>query len=247
MAGPKLLILGGTHDARDLAAALLAAGFDPVTSLAGVTTAPILPPGRVRVGGFGGVAGLKDYLVEERISAIADAAHPFAATMSAHAAEAAAALGLPVIRLERPSWEPEPGDNWVSAASTEDAVAALPRGARALVTIGRKEIGAFFARLDIGGVARMIEAPAIEHSSRWTILRERPPFSLSAEIELIRHHAITHLVTKNAGGDETSAKLTAARETKIPVIMIARPQKPMVDCVPTVEAAVPALRRVLSP
>lgn len=247
MEGPKVLILGGTHDARDLAAALLAEGYDPVTSLAGVTTAPIMPPGRVRTGGFGGVEGLKDYLVEERISAIADATHPFAAVMSHHAAEAAAALALPILRVERPAWEAGTDDHWINVATTGEAVAALPSGARALVTIGRKEIGAFFARGDISGVARMIEVPAEDVPAGWSILRERPPFAPDSEAALITHHAITHLVTKNAGGDETSAKLKAARETKIPVIMIARPRKPMVHCVPTVEAAIPALRPLLSP
>lgn len=247
MAAPRILILGGTRDARDLAAALIAAGFDTVTSLAGVTQEPILPQGRVRIGGFGGADGLKAYLVGEGIDAMADATHPFAAAMSRHAAEAANALSLPLLRLERPAWAPQAGDLWTIVPSTDEAVAALPHNARALVTIGRKEIGAFFARDDIGGIARMIELPPEHPPPRWMLLRERPPFTPEAEKALITHHAITHLVTKNAGGDDTSAKLKAARETKIPVIMIARPAKPVITCVPTAEAAIPAFRRLLSP
>ncbi len=247
MAKQRILILGGTRDARDLAAGLIAEGYDPVTSLAGVTRDPVMPEGQVRIGGFGGAEGLKTYLAEEKIAAIADATHPFAATMSHHAAEAAQALGLPILRIDRPAWSPEPGDSWIIVSSADEAAAALPPQARAFVTIGRKDIGAFFARPDIGGVARMIEEPQQRAGSGWTIMRERPPFTLASDIELITHHAITHLVTKNAGGEDTSTKLKAARETKIPVIMIARPAKPMIDCVPTAEAAIPALRRVLSP
>jgi precorrin-6A/cobalt-precorrin-6A reductase len=243
----RILVLGGTRDGREVAAALAAAGFDPVTSLAGVTSEPVLPEGRVRVGGFGGVEGLMAYVAAENIAAIVDATHPFAAAMSRHAAEAALTLGIPILRLERPPWIAGAGDDWTSVSSASEAVAALPGNARALVTIGRKEIGGFFGRADIGGVARMIEVPAESPPPRWIVLRERPPFTLAHEIELITHHAITHLVTKNAGGEDTSAKLIAARETKIPVIMIARPVKPEVTGVPTVEATIPVLGVLLSP
>lgn len=247
MPGPRILILGGTRDAREAASLLIANGFDCVTSLAGVTRDPVMPEGQVRIGGFGGEEGLAAYLRAEKIAAVIDATHPFAATMSRSAAAAAEALGLPILRLERPPWERQAGDRWIDVSSTAEAVAALPRNARALVTIGRKEIAGFFARPDIGGIARMIESPPEEHPPHWTVIRERPPFFLASEIELITHHAITHLVTKNAGGEDTSTKLNAARETKIPVIMIARPLKPAVACVPTVEGAIPALRRLLSP
>lgn len=225
-----ILILGGTGDARRLAERLVAEGLRVITSLAGVTTEPVLPPGEVRRGGFGGVEGLVSYLAGEGIAAVVDATHPFAAQMSIQAYTACERCRVPLYRLERPAWNQRPGDRWSEVASAGAAALALPAGARALVTIGRKEIRPFFARRDVGGIARMIEPPAETAPPGWQVLRQRPPFTVDAEMELMRAEGITHLVTKNAGGGETEAKLFAARQLAIEVIMIARPEKPETLC-----------------
>lgn len=247
MRGERVLILGGTRDARQIAAALIADGFPVITSLAGVTENPVLPPGDVRRGGFGGVAGLAAYLGTERIALVVDATHPFAAQMSAQAHEACALKQVPLFRFERPAWMPAEGDRWAEVKNVAEAVRILPEGARALVTIGRKEIAPFFARAGISGIARMIEPPPGDAPARWAILLERPPFMPESEMALMTRHAITHLVTKNAGGGATEAKLVAARQLHIPVVMIARPVKPQAAGFAGEAALVAAIRRVLSP
>jgi precorrin-6A/cobalt-precorrin-6A reductase len=247
MPGERILILGGTRDARHIAAALLAEGHAVVTSLAGVTENPLLPPGEVRLGGFGGVAGLATYVEAERIALVVDATHPFAAQMSAQAHEVCILKQVPLLRFERPAWMPAEDDRWTSAKDVGEAVQGLPSGARALVTIGRKEIAPFFARPDISGVARMIEPPPIEPPPGWVALLERPPFTVESEAELMGRFRISHLVTKNAGGNATEAKLVAARQLSLPVIMVRRPAKPGNRTFSSVAELADELRRVLSP
>jgi precorrin-6A/cobalt-precorrin-6A reductase len=247
MPSERILILGGTRDARELAAALLARGFHVITSLAGVTADPVLPPGEVRRGGFGGAAGLANYLKSEGIAAVADATHPFAALMSANADAACRATGLPLLRLERPAWRAGPGDRWTSVTSAAEAAAVLPAHARVLLTIGRKEIAPFLVRQEVSGIARMIEPPQLEFPPPWTLLLERPPFTIEAERRLISDHAITWLVTKNAGGGTTEAKLVAAREAGIPVVMIERPAKPEVPSLASAHEFSAEIERLLSP
>lgn len=226
MPNKRILVLGGTSDANVLAKELLKAGFDVVTSFAGVTENPKLPEGEIRIGGFGGEDGLYDFLKVEGFAALADATHPFAAQISRHGFNAAERAGIPYLRLERAAWTPLPADNWISVLDTEAAAAALPSAARVLLTIGRKELAPFLARKDLSGVARMIEKPPFELPSSWALVLARPPFSVEAERELLASHKITHLVTKNAGGKLTAAKLVAARALRLPVVMIERPGKP---------------------
>lgn len=247
MPSRPILILGGTRDARDLATDLVARGLSPVTSLAGVTGEPVLPPGRVRIGGFGGTEGLAAYLVSETIAVVIDATHPFAARMSQQAAEACSRLGLPLLRLERPAWAPREGDRWSVVPSAVAAAAALPSGARVLLTIGRKEALPFFSRHDLSGIARMIETPDADVPLNWRLLRERPPFTLARETSLMTENGITHLVSKNAGGTLTEAKITAARACGTPVVMIARPPKPHTPVFTSTQDAAEAVERVLSP
>ena len=247
MPGRRILILGGTRDARWIAATLLASGHSVVTSLAGVTENPVLPQGDVRRGGFGGVAGLAAYLAAEKIQLVIDATHPFAAQMSANAHVACGLQHVPLLRLERPAWEAVAGDRWTNALDVGEAVRLLPRRARALVTIGRKEIAPFFARGDVSGVARMIEAPVSPPPPGWEVLLERPPFTVESEAALMARFAITHLVTKNAGGALTEAKLAAARALKLPVIMIQRPAKPEGQTFSSNAELAGAIWRVLSP
>ena len=247
MPNDRVLILGGTRDAREIADALVAAGHNVITSLAGVTEQPMLPSGEVRVGGFGGADGLKSYIESGHIRLVIDATHPFAARMSAQAFQACEACGVLLLRFERTAWVAGTGDDWTYASSAAEAASAVPAGARVLLTTGRKDLLPFFDRQDISGIARMIEAPPSDPPANWRILRERPPFSVASETDLMTGNAITHLVTKNAGSGATEAKLQAARERKIPVIMITRPVKPNVPSFATMGNLLVVVEGVLSP
>ena len=238
----RILILGGTSDARVLAGELGAAGFETVTSLAGVTRAPSLPVGEVRIGGFGGEEGLYNFVKSGNFAAIADATHPFAVQISQHGFNAAARAGISYLRLEREPWVPVSGDRWISVPNIKGAVDALPAQARALLTIGRKEIAPFLARGDLSGVARMIEKTSLPLPLNWQLILARPPFNLEDEHNLLITHRVTHLVTKNAGGPQTEAKLLAARVLSLPVLMIARPAKPKAKTFASAAAFVAALR-----
>jgi precorrin-6A/cobalt-precorrin-6A reductase len=222
----KILVLGGTRDARDLAALLVRENFDVTTSLAGVTRDPVLPPGKTKIGGFGGEQGLLAYLKHERFAAVIDATHPFAAQMSRHGHAAAALEGLPYLRLERPPYRRAEADLWTDVASLEQAAQTLPGGAHVLVTTGRKGLEAFMDRDDLSGIIRTIEQPLCPLRTGWTLIRERPPFMLADELALLHENSVTHLITKNSGGTETEAKLIAARQLRLPVVMISRPSKP---------------------
>ncbi len=228
MTPQRILILGGTAEARDIAALLVVLGHDVTTSLAGVTSAPILPVGKMRVGGFGGEDGLARYLHAAQIDVLVDATHPFAANMSRHACDAARLIGCGLLRFERPAWQPRPHDQWTEVSSLADAAALLPPSAVALLTTGRKHLGAFFQRCGIIGVVRTVEPIAEALPSGWSVIVDRPPQQLAHEIAVMRDYRITHLVTKNAGGERTRAKLDAARQLGLPVIMVRRPVKP--DC-----------------
>jgi len=226
MPARRVLVLGGTGEARLLAPVLLAEGYDTVTSLAGVTSAPLLPPGKTRIGGFGGTGGIADYLSTERCAALVDASHPYAARIAAHGFAAARSLGIPYLRLERPPWIAGDGDRWIMVDDAAAAAAALPDGGRALLAIGRQHLAPFFAKSGISGVVRAIEAPDITIPPRWRLLRERPPFTAEKEGALIDGEGLDHVVSKNSGGSATYGKIVAARERKIPVMMIRRPLKP---------------------
>jgi precorrin-6A/cobalt-precorrin-6A reductase len=228
----RILVLGGTSDARHFANLLVEHGYDVTTSFAGVTEHPLLPSGKIRRGGFGGVKGLRDFVQELRFDLVVDATHPFATVISRHAFEACENL----VRLERPAWVALTEDNWINVSDIAAAAVVLPSSARVLLTIGRKEIDAFISRIDISGAARMIEPPPMPLPHTWQLILQRPPFPLEREIELLRDGKFTHLVTKNAGGAETFEKLAAARKLRIPVVMIARPVKPAVKNFSTVDA-----------
>jgi precorrin-6A/cobalt-precorrin-6A reductase len=240
----RILILGGTADARALAARLVELRQDVVSSLAGVTADPLLPVGRVRTGGFGGADGLAAYTVSEKIDMVIDATHPFAAQISANAVAAAAQTGVKLLRLERPAWVPEAGDDWRDVQSMNEAIDALHANAKVFVSTGRKGLGALFARGDLSGLIRAIEPLAETVPARWTVQLARPPFSFQHEMELLKQHAITHILTKNAGGGATATKLLAARALHIPVVMIARPVKSNAECYAAVEDL---LLQVVSP
>lgn len=249
MAGRRLLILGGTTEAVALARALAGRDdWDVTTSLAGRTRAPAALPGAVRVGGFGGVEGLAAYLTEQEIDRVIDATHPFAAVMSANAVAACARLCLPLLRIDRPPWSPAPGDRWIEVANAVEAAAwlaqTLPAGATVLLTLGRQQVAPFTACSKLSFVLRSIEPPAPEDlPADCLLLSERGPFTLEHERALIARHGIRAVVAKNAGGDATAAKLTAAREAAMPVVMIRRPASPAAPAVADIARALDWLNR----
>ncbi|MDX2544222.1 cobalt-precorrin-6A reductase [Streptomyces sp. WI04-05B] len=226
-----VLILGGTAEARRLAELLAAeeGGVRVTYSLAGRVSAPRLPPGEVRVGGFGGAEGLAEWLRAHRVDVLIDATHPFAATIGFHAARAAAAVHVPLLALRRPGWVPVEGDDWHGAGSLAEAAALLPAlGRRVFLTTGRLGLAAFAgAALDeLWFLVRAVDAPGAPHPARMEVLLDRGPFTLEGERELLRRHRVDVLVTKDSGGPATAPKLTAAREAGLPVVVVRRPAVP---------------------
>jgi precorrin-6A/cobalt-precorrin-6A reductase len=218
-------------------------GLDVISSLAGRTTAPLLPAGAVRIGGFGGVDGLAAYLREQRIAAVVDATHPFAATMTAHAAAASARTGVPLLVLRRPGWTAQPGDRWHRVSSLADAAALVPRlGERVFLTTGRQSIAAFAAVAGCWFLSRSVEPPEPPVPERLEVLLDRGPFTLDGERDLLTRHRIDVLVTKDSGG--STAKLDAARERGLPVVLVDRPPLPAATATAaTVAEALAWLRR----
>lgn len=241
----RVLLLGGTTEARELARLLVEHRIPAVTSLAGSTTGPLLPPGTVRVGGFGGTIGLIDHLTSHRVTAVVDATHPFAAQMSAHAATACAATGVRLLGLARPGWSRRPDAatwHWVDSLAAAAGVASA-LGERPFLAIGRQELSQFGHWRDRRVLARVVDPPEETVPPTWEILRARGPFQLDDELELMRSRAVDVLVTKDSGGP-TAAKLDAAARLGVPVVMVARPAPP--DGVPVVATAAAALDWLLA-
>ncbi len=233
----RVLVLGGTGEARRLATALVAEGADVVTSLAGRVADPVLPPGEVRVGGFGGAAGLAAWLDAHPVVAVVDATHPFAATITASAVEACAAVGRPLLRLQRPGWSEQPGDDWRWVDTLPQAAEAVAGFGSVFLTTGRQGLAAF-AGLTGRCVVRSVDTPAPPLPARTTVVLARGPFTVEEELALMRQHAVDVLVTKDSGSSMTAAKLAAARELGVPVVLVRRPPVPPgVPVVPGVEQA----------
>ncbi|MPQ98091.1 cobalt-precorrin-6A reductase [Modestobacter sp. I12A-02628] len=231
-------MLGGTGEARELAAALVAAGVDVLTSLAGRVADPVLPAGATRVGGFGGADGLAAWIQEHRPRAVVDATHPFAARITASAAAAAAVTGVRLLRLHRPGWTAQPGDDWRWVDSLAGAAAAVAGHRSVFVTTGRQGVGAF-AGLRGRVLVRAVDPPTEPLPPGATLVLARGPFSLADERALLREHAVDVVVTKDSGGHMTEAKLQAARELGVPVVLVRRPRPPDgVTVVDSVAAAV---------
>ena len=221
----RVLILGGTHEAFQLAEQLAAqGGVDFISSLAGRTREPRLPKGQVRTGGFGGAEGLARYLRAERITHLVNATHPFAAQMSANAVAAAEIAGTPLLRLLRPAWTPRLGDRWVAARdATEAAELCRREGGRIFLTLGSGELDAFAEIHNAHVLVRMIDAPERLPLRDHRVITARGPLSLQDELRLLAEHHISLIVAKNSGGEATYAKIGAARRRGLPIIMIERP------------------------
>jgi precorrin-6A/cobalt-precorrin-6A reductase len=238
MTASRILILGGTTEARELAQALDAAGAMVVTSLAGRVAAPRAPAGELRVGGFGGAGGLERWLITHRVDTVVDATHPFATQIAAAACEACARTGAALLRLERPGWAARPGDRWhrvrdVGAAA--DAVAARP-GRRVLLALGRQHL-APFAALDAWFLIRSISPPDGPLPPRRELAVDRGPFTLAGELDVLRCHRIDLVVARDSGGDGAAAKLAAARQLGTPVVMVDRPARPSATATETTVTA----------
>ena len=232
----RVLLLGGTAEARALAKTLHPR-VDIISSLAGRVPDPALPVGPVRIGGFGGVDGLRQWLQEERIGAVVDATHPFAATMTAHAAEACGELRIPHLVLARPPWDPK--DTIVAKSDAEAAETVKHQQySRVFLTTGRSGVNAF-ADIDAWFLIRAVTEPdGAALPRRHLLLLSRGPYHYDDELAIMRGHRIDALVTKNSGGDMTRAKLDAAAALGIPVVMVARPPLPAeVTAVGTVQEA----------
>jgi precorrin-6A/cobalt-precorrin-6A reductase len=225
----RVLVLGGSSEASRLARSLADhAGIEATLSLAGRTANPAPAPLPTRVGGFGGVDGLIRYMKVEGVDAVVDATHPFAAQMKRHAAEACVAAGTPLAALTRPPWTPVPGDRWIEVDDPVAAAQALgDRPKRVLLTTGRLRASAFAGSSPHHFVLRSIDAPAPESVPvSVEVVLARGPFSIGDEIELMTTRRIDVVVSRNSGGEATRAKIDAARELGLPIIMIRRPPAP---------------------
>jgi precorrin-6A/cobalt-precorrin-6A reductase len=224
----RALILGGTGDANQLALALSRARIDAIYSYAGRTKIPLGHPVPTRIGGFGGAGGLAEFIVQEKITHVIDATHPFAAEMSRNTVAACATTGTALIALERAPWTPIAGDKWIEVPDISAAVAALPETrARVFLAIGRQHLAPFSARPQHTYTLRLVDAPdgPLSLPDADAII-SRGPFTLAGDLELMRSRGIEWVVARNAGGDGARAKIDAARELTLPVVMIARPNLP---------------------
>jgi precorrin-6A/cobalt-precorrin-6A reductase len=236
-----ILVLGGTAEARELATLLDRAGTRFMSSLAGRVARPRLPVGAVHIGGFGGVPGLQAFLVENRVTAVVDATHPFAQVMTANAVAACSADGVPLLRLERPGWSDAPGaDLWEWVDHHAAAAAAAARlGRHPFLTVGRQSLDHFVGPLaDLATLVRAVDEPAIDLPDAWTLVLSRGPYLLDDERALFAEHDVDVVVTKDSGGTYTWSKLQVAAERDAAVVIVRRgPGPDGVDVVSEPQAA----------
>jgi precorrin-6A/cobalt-precorrin-6A reductase len=236
-----VLILGGTGEARKLAAILdQEPGITHVSSLAGRVSQPALPVGEVRVGGFGGPAGLVDYLVDNKVDAVIDATHPFAETITRNAAQACAIVRCRLLVLQRPGWAEHADDRWLRVPDIAAAAVAVRThpASTVFLTTGRRDLAVFAEDDTHSFVIRTVDPPDARTPARSTLLLDRGPYTYAGETAILTEHGVGLLVTKDSGGEMTAAKLDAARELGIPVVVVDRPALPDgIDRVATVQAA----------
>lgn len=245
----RILILGGTTEARQLAGRLRDRPELTVTlSLAGRTANPVAQPVPVRVGGFGGAEGLAQYLGEHAIDLLVDATHPFAARISANAGIASGATGVRLLALRRAEWQRHPGDLWTDVDTIAAAVAALgkpPR--RVFVALGRQELAPLEAAPQHYYLIRSVDPveprPAMPNAD---FILDRGPFDAGREILLLRDNGIDAVISKNSGGDAAYAKIAAARGLAIPVLLVRRPATVAAAAVDDVAGAVAAIDHQLA-
>ncbi|WP_271253631.1 cobalt-precorrin-6A reductase [Pseudanabaena sp. Chao 1811] len=248
----KVLILGGTGDAVKLAAKLVdIPTIEVISSLAGRTKKPLALVGQFRIGGFGGAEGLANHLRENAIDYLIDATHPCAGQITVNGEIAAQLANIPHLMLVRPQWERQSGDYWIEVETVESAAKAIPESVkRVFITSGRQQLEPFLQRSqtypDTWYLMRSIDPPDIELPNS-KVLLDRGPFSLEQERELLREYQIEAIVSKNSGGDATYAKIIAARELGIPIVMVQRPAIPEGEKVTSIEEAIAWLNSQIKP
>ena len=246
----RILILGGTTEARLFAHAIAdRADLDIAISLAGRTRNPVAQPVPVRSGGFGGVTGMRDFLMAKKIDIVVDATHPFAQNISANASKAAMLAGIEFFVIRRPAWKPVEGDKWRDVTTVTDAIrlAGVPRR-HIFMAIGRQEIMPIWQAPQHHYLIRSVDPiePPLELPNITYILA-RGPFEESSEVELFKRHKIDLVIAKNSGGSASYAKLAAARRLEVPVMLIRRPPMKMGLVAPDVESGVQMLDHLLRP
>jgi precorrin-6A/cobalt-precorrin-6A reductase len=245
----KVLILGGTGDAVKLAAKLATIPeTEVISSLAGRTKKPAALVGQVRIGGFGGAEGLANYLQQNSIDILIDATHPCAGQITHNGAIASHIANIPHLMLVRPQWKRVTGDNWIEVESVEAAAKAIPESVnRIFITSGRQQLEPFLQRShiypDTWYLMRSIDPPEIQLPNSKMLL-DRGPFSLEQERKLLRDYQIQAIVSKNSGGDATYAKIIAARELAIPIVMVQRPVMPEGEKGTSIEEAIAWLQKL---
>ena len=221
-----ILILSGTAEGYALAQQLHEEhpNWRIISSLAGRTKNPNLPIGEIRIGGFGGTEGLIDYISKQKVDKVIDATHPYAKTISENAERAAKTCAIEYQKFERPAWQQTEGDNWTEVQSIEEAADIVPKNATVFLALGRQYIDAFQHRSDCHFIVRMVDHSNDVPLSSYKLILGRPNENSEDERQLFLEHKITHLITRNSGGEKSYAKIIAARDAKIPVIMIQRPK-----------------------
>ena len=234
-----VLIIGGTSEARALAADLVDAGREVITSLAGRIRDPARPAGPVRIGGFGGIAGLVAFLIEQRITAVVDASHPFAAQISTNVERASVEVGVPLLRLERLGWSSHPdASSWTWVPDADAARTSAEAHRRPFLTTGRQSLPVFLTWADRSVLVRVVDPPEFALPEHWIVITSRGPYRYADERDLLSRYSVDVLITKDSGGEHTVAKLDAAGDLGIPVVIIARPAtSTWVETVGTVAAA----------
>ena len=248
LAMTQVLLLGGTFDAYVLSTQLRDAGIPAIYSYAGATQTRRTPALPMRVGGFGGVEGLTRFLQDQRITHVIDATHPFAAQMSSNAIAACKSAGIPLLSMERPGWVAQPEDQWIHVPDMVAAAQALQSEHRCVfLSIGRKQLAAFASRpAQRRFVLRVVDQTEDEiplHAGSYELIVARGPFQQEDEIALLKRCGVDCIVSKNAGGADTYAKIEAARALQIPVIMVDRPLLPIRTQCQTPQQAMEWLRQ----